>query len=99
MTFLGSSMVRDDMSLYASVAFGKDDFTESQFGLRDNTHRIYTVGADMTPRTNVNLGVSYSYENYNALSRSRQANPPASPQPSITYAQYLAQVAAPSTTY
>jgi MtrB/PioB family decaheme-associated outer membrane protein len=97
-TVLGSSMVRADMSLYASVAFGKDDFTESEFGLRDNTHQIFTVGADMTPRTNVNLGVSYSYEHYNALARSRQANPPSSPN-LLTYQQYLAQVAAPSTTF
>ena len=85
-TFLGSTMLRDDTSIYASVAFGKDDYTESEFGLRDNTHRIFTVGTDMTPRQNVSFGVSYSYERYNALSRSRQANPPS---PTITYAQYL----------
>ncbi len=85
-TLLGSTLVRDDVSLWASVAFGKDDYADSEFGLRDNTHRIFTVGADMTPRTNVNLGASYSYEHYNALARSRQANPPS---PTITYEQYL----------
>jgi MtrB/PioB family decaheme-associated outer membrane protein len=101
-TILGSTMLRPDTSLYASVAFGKDDYTESEFGLRDNRHRIFTVGSDLMPRENVALGVSYSYEYYNALSRSRQANPPGSQSPalpSITYAQYLAQVEAPTTNY
>ena len=41
-TVLGSTMLRDDTSLYASVAVGKDDYTESEFGLRDNTHQIFT---------------------------------------------------------
>jgi len=98
MTILGSTMLRADTSLWASVAFGKDDYTESEFGLRDNTHRIFSVGADMTPRDNVNIGASYSYERYNALSRSRQANPPSSPN-TLTYEQYLAQSQQPSSTF
>lgn len=93
-TVLGSTMVRADTSVYASAAFGKDDYTESEFGLRDNTHRIFTVGSDMMPRDNVNFGVSYSYERYNALSRSRQANPPS---PTITYEQYLQLRQGPTT--
>lgn len=97
-TVLGSTMVRSDTSVYASVAFGKDDYTESEFGLRDNTHRIFTVGSDMMPRENVNVGVSYSYERYNALSRSRQANPPSSPN-TLTYEQYLAQSQQSSSTF
>ena len=48
----------------------------------------------MTPRENVSFGVSYSYEHYNALSRSRQANPPS---PTITYAQYLQLSQGPTT--
>ena len=101
-TVLGSTLVRNDVSLWASVAAGKDDYTNSEFGLRDNTHQIYTVGADMTPRTNVNVGASYSYEHYNALARSRQANPPGSQSPAlpaITYEQFLAQTQAASTAY
>jgi len=93
-TVLGSTMLRDDTSLYASVAFGKDDYTESDFGLRDNTNRIFTIGSDMTPRENVSIGASYSYEHYNALSRSRQANPPS---PTITYEQYLQLSQGPTT--
>lgn len=84
-TMLGSMTPTDSISLNASVAAGKDDYrlelpqtrtpAESLFGLRDNTHRVYGVGIDVVPSTNVTLGGSYSYEHYNALSRSRQASP------------------------
>jgi hypothetical protein len=97
-TILGSTMVRPDTSVWGSVAFGKDDYTESDFGLRDNSHRIMTVGADMMPRDNVSLGASYSYEHYNAVSWSRQANPPSSPG-TLTYEQYLAESQRPSSTF
>ena len=93
-TFLASTMPRDNMSLYGSVAFGKDDYTESEFGLRDNRHRIFTIGSDLTPRENVSIGVSYSFERYNSLARSRQANPPS---PTITYEQYLQLIQGPNT--
>lgn len=63
-----------NLSLNASVAAGKDDYVESLFGLRDNTHRVYSVGVDAAPTALVVLGASYSYEHYNALSRSRQAD-------------------------
>jgi hypothetical protein len=91
-------MVRADTSVWASAAFGKDDYTESEFGLRDNSHRIFSVGSDMTPRDNVNVGASYSYERYNALARSRQANPPSSPN-TLTYQQYLTQSQGASSTF
>jgi MtrB/PioB family decaheme-associated outer membrane protein len=64
-----------DVALNLSVAAGKDDYIASQFGLRDNTHRVYTAGFDATPTEQLTYGASYSYEKYNALSRSRQANP------------------------
>jgi MtrB/PioB family decaheme-associated outer membrane protein len=73
------------MSWWGSVAAGKDDYRlelpgtsttpESLFGLRDNSHRVYALGLDAMPGNLVTLGGSYSYEHYNALSRSRQANP------------------------
>jgi hypothetical protein len=84
-TLLGSFVPASTVSLSASVAVGKDDYRlelpqtttapESLFGLRDNTHQVYTFGIDAVPRTSVTLGASYSYEHYNALNRSRQANP------------------------
>lgn len=84
-TVLGSVAATGMLSLYASVAAGKDDYRlelprtttapESLFGLRDNTHRVLTVGFDAAPGDLVTFGASYAYEHYNALNRSRQANP------------------------
>jgi MtrB/PioB family decaheme-associated outer membrane protein len=59
----------------ASLAVGKDDYIESEFGLRDNTHQVFSLGADVIATDRVDFGVSYSYEDYDALNRSRQANP------------------------
>jgi len=74
-TILGSVTPRENVGLSLSVAAGKDDYLESEFGLRDNKHRVYGAGVDVTPTERVVLGASYSYERYNALSRSRQASP------------------------
>jgi MtrB/PioB family decaheme-associated outer membrane protein len=74
-TVLGSLTPVENVSVNLSAAAGKDDYLESVFGLRDNTHRVYSAGVDLTPAERVVLGTSYSYERYNALSRSRQASP------------------------
>ena len=74
-TVLGTLMPGANVGVSLSVAAGKDDYLESLFGLRDNTHRVYGAGVDVTPAERVVLGTSYSYERYEALSRSRQANP------------------------
>jgi MtrB/PioB family decaheme-associated outer membrane protein len=76
-TVLGSFTPTSNLSFSASLAAGKDDYIESVFGLRDNKHRVYGVGVDFTPVERVALTASYSFERYQALSRSRQANPPA----------------------
>ena len=74
-TLLASVTPIDNVGVNVSVAAGKDDYLQSLFGLRDNTHRVYGVGFDASPGDRVVLGTTYSYERYNALSRSRQANP------------------------
>jgi MtrB/PioB family decaheme-associated outer membrane protein len=74
-TILGSVTPAANVGVSLSVAAGKDDYLQSLFGLRDNTHRVYSAGVDAAPTNRVVLGTSYSYERYNALSRSRQANP------------------------
>jgi hypothetical protein len=75
-TILGSVTPISTLSFNASIAAGKDDYIESLFGLRDNTHRVYSAGMDLVPTERVVLSGSYSYERYEALSRSRQASPP-----------------------
>ncbi|MGQ0736743.1 MAG: MtrB/PioB family outer membrane beta-barrel protein [Acidobacteriota bacterium] len=84
-TVLGSVAPTGELSLFASLAAGKDDYrlelprttttTDSLFGLRDNTHRVLSVGMDAVPAEEVTIGASYAYERYNALNRSRQASP------------------------
>jgi MtrB/PioB family decaheme-associated outer membrane protein len=75
-TVIGTVTPAPMMSLTASVAAGKDDYIESLFGLRDNGHRVYGLGVDLVPTDVATFSLSYSYERYAALSRSRQANPP-----------------------
>lgn len=64
-----------DLVLNLSLGAGKDDYVASEFGLRDNTHTVMTAGFDTAVSETMSYGASYSFERYNALSRSRQANP------------------------
>jgi MtrB/PioB family decaheme-associated outer membrane protein len=73
-TFIGSVNPVAPLNIDLSFAAGKDDFIASEFGMRDNDHRIYGLGADYLINDNASVGLSYSYEKYNALQRSRQAN-------------------------
>jgi len=73
-TLIGTIMPSDMVVLNASVAAGKDDYIRSEFGLRDNTHRVYTFGVDVMPTDLAVFSGSYSFERYEALSRSRQAS-------------------------
>jgi len=73
-TLIGTAMPVANVSVNLSVAAGRDDFLNSTFGLLDNKHRVYSIGADLAPREQVAFGLSYSYEDYRALSRSRQAS-------------------------
>ena len=59
----------------ASVGVGRDERPDSSFGLQHNDLTSFTVGLDVTPRDDVGIGVSYGFENMEALQRSRQANP------------------------
>jgi len=74
-TLIASFMPVMNWSLNVSSAIGRDDYLASEFGLRDNNHDVYSIGFDGTPTDKIGVGLSYSYEDYRALSRSRQANP------------------------
>jgi len=74
-TITGAVVPLSTLSLSASLAAGKDDYFESLFGLRDNHHRVYSTGVEYAPDEYRSAGVSYSFERYTALSRSRQASP------------------------
>jgi MtrB/PioB family decaheme-associated outer membrane protein len=74
-TLIASFMPVTNWALNVSSAIGRDDYLNSEFGLRDNNHDVYSIGIDGSPSEKVGLGMSYSYEDYRSLSRSRQANP------------------------
>jgi MtrB/PioB family decaheme-associated outer membrane protein len=74
-TLVGSFMPVTNWALNLSTAIGRDDYLNSEFGLRDNNHNVYSAGFEGSPSERFNVGASYSYEDYNSLQRSRQANP------------------------
>jgi MtrB/PioB family decaheme-associated outer membrane protein len=84
-TIVASISPLASLAVNGSFAAGKDDYRlelprtgvrlEDLFGLRDNSHRVYSVGVDALPTAQLTVGGSYSFERYNALNRSRQANP------------------------
>ena len=74
-TILVTLVPSNVISFSASFAGGKDDYLQSEFGLRDNRHRVYTTGLEVAPSEYISAGMSYSYERYASLARSRQANP------------------------
>jgi MtrB/PioB family decaheme-associated outer membrane protein len=63
------------LSFNLSAALGNEDYPGTNFGLRDNDNQVYTVGVDVVPRDSLSFGVSFGYEEYNALQASRTANP------------------------
>ena len=82
-TLLGTVMASDNVAVTASVAAGKDDYIRDEFvpsqatrfGLRDNKHRVMSLGFDAMPTEQALFNASYSFERYEAFSVSRQANP------------------------
>jgi MtrB/PioB family decaheme-associated outer membrane protein len=74
-TLIGSITPTAFLTTSLTFAGGQDDYLQSEFGMRDSAHQIVGAGADYIPNDRVTIGVSYSYEEYEALQRSRQANP------------------------
>jgi len=74
-TLLGVLTPITNVAFTVSATAGKDDYLQSQFGIRDNNHQVYSGGVDWTPRDHIAINASYNFEDYAALSRSRQANP------------------------
>ncbi|HVZ21377.1 MAG TPA: MtrB/PioB family outer membrane beta-barrel protein, partial [Vicinamibacterales bacterium] len=64
----------------ATTSLARERRPDSVFGLQDNDVHAVTLGVDYTPAKYVSGSLSYSFENYGTLQRSRQANPPPDPQ-------------------
>lgn len=63
------------LAFNATASIGREDRQKSQFGLRSNDNHALGAGVDLVPRDAVSIGLSYQFETFDALQRSRQANP------------------------
>ena len=63
------------LGVNASAAIGRDHRPGAVFGLQDNDLRTFTVGLDASSADALVLGAQYTFERYDTLQRSRQANP------------------------
>ena len=67
------------LGLSATASLGRERRPDSAFGLQDNDVHSLAAGADYTLTANAVASVSYGYDTYRTLQRSRQANPPPDP--------------------
>jgi MtrB/PioB family decaheme-associated outer membrane protein len=74
-TMTGTVTPTASLGISLSAGAGKDAFPNSQFGLFNSKHGIYSAGFSAAPRSNVTFGASYDIETYRTLQWSRQANP------------------------
>ena len=63
------------VGISGSASLGRDDYTNSGFGLRDNRNQVYTAGVELTPSPKVAVSTIYSNERYTSLQHSRSAAP------------------------
>ena len=63
------------LSLNGSAAVGRDEYPGTNFGLRGNDNRVYSVGFDLVPNAAISVGATYGWEKYTASQASRTANP------------------------
>ena len=54
-TLVSSYMPVTNWAINLSTAIGRDDYLNSEFGLRDNNHNVYGIGVDGTPSERLNL--------------------------------------------
>jgi MtrB/PioB family decaheme-associated outer membrane protein len=69
----------DQWTFSASAGIGDDDYDDSYFGLQESTFRTFTLGGDYRSQNGFGAGVSYTYERYFGLQRSRSASPGQTP--------------------
>ena len=65
----------DWLGVNGTIGAGKDHRPDAYFGLQHATTRFYSVGADVTPDDTISAGLTWGFDRYTSLQRSRQANP------------------------
>jgi MtrB/PioB family decaheme-associated outer membrane protein len=69
----------DLWTLSLSGGVGKDDYSDSYFGLQQSAFRTFSFGGDFRRPNGFGAGASYNYEQYEGDQRSRQASPGSTP--------------------
>ncbi len=63
------------LGVNATIGLGRDQRPDAAFGLQDVQTRFYSVGFDVVPTDAITTGLTWGFDKYTSLQRSRQANP------------------------
>jgi len=74
-TLIATVMPISTLGFNASAAVAREDYPESEFGLRDVDSNQYSAGVDFLPSDRVGVNLTYAWERYGTLSASRTASP------------------------
>jgi MtrB/PioB family decaheme-associated outer membrane protein len=72
---IGSATPNDFVAVNAQVGVFRDDRPDTEFGLLNTDGDFYSIGVDITPAQKLAFGINYGKDKYEALQKSRQANP------------------------
>ena len=73
-TALADIVANDRWAFSISGGLGSDEFHDSYFGLQDSDFKTFSAGVDYRQPSGAGGGVSYNYERYEGLQRSRNAS-------------------------
>jgi MtrB/PioB family decaheme-associated outer membrane protein len=63
------------LGLNGTIGAGRDERPDAAFGLQEVQTRFYSIGFDAAPSETVSAGMTWGFDKYTSLQRSRQANP------------------------
>lgn len=78
---IATLMPMDKVDVTATFTYTKDVYGGPglEFGLLDNKNNAFSIGVGFMPTDTMDFGASYGRDNYTALQKSRNANPPPDP--------------------
>jgi hypothetical protein len=65
----------DILGINGTIGVGRDERPDAAFGLQQANTRFFSIGADVVPNDMVSAGLTWGFDRYTSLQRSRQANP------------------------
>jgi|GEM_PF-1879385 len=74
-TFIANVIPTSIVAVSGQIGIFRDKRPDAPFGVQNADGDFYSIGVDVTPVQKVAFGLTYSNDSYQALQRSRQANP------------------------